>query len=104
MVEKDPRAVAEAAFDREQMREREVSGQRRAEARGGAPCRGRRDHAPAAGAQPVAWTLESVRGAALKGGSERAGALALLSTPVADGIARLTSALTPISPRRNGGP
>ena len=46
----------------------------------------------------------SVRGAALKGGSERAGALALLSTPVADGIARLTSALTPISPRRNGGP
>ena len=86
MVEKDPRAVAEAAFDREQMREREVSGQRRAEARGGAPCRGRRDHAPAAGAQPVAWTVEGVRGAALKGGSGRAGALALLSTPVADGI------------------
>ena len=99
MVEKDPRAVAEAAFDREQMREREVSGQRRAEARGGAPRRGRRDHAPAAGAQPVAWTVESVRGAALKGGPERAGALALLSTLVTDGIARLTSALTPISPR-----
>jgi hypothetical protein len=94
MVEKDPRAVAEAAFDREQMREREVSGQRRAEARGGAPCRGRRDHAPAAGAQPVAWTVESVRGAAPKRGSERAETLALLSAPVTDGIARLTSAGT----------
>ena len=76
MVEKDPRAVAETAFDREQMRERGQR-QRRAEARGGAPRRGCREHAPAPGAQPVAWTVESVRGAAPKRGSERAGALAL---------------------------
>ncbi len=32
MVEKDPRAVAETAFDREQMREREVSDALRLEA------------------------------------------------------------------------
>ena len=76
MVEKDPRAVTEAAFDREQMREREVavSDALRLEEEHHAAVVG---IITGCGAQPVAWTVESVRGAALKGGPERAGALAL---------------------------